>query len=335
MSHHTLGAFFSTVDDNAIRQEAMNCNHFLSLVVDTRGTYVARVTKRNTIKRSIHQSIVEESYYPTYEDKVICTSDKVESEKNFVEEVSQIDVYPLKIEIEKWESKDTSEWDKDIAEAFISSSASVKKNPTIPTSQSQPQKPPYSSIPIGASYDYSHRVQSFPYNPNAEEIPFADDSPLPTFQEPSLFKEEDFQETQEAQTQMQINGINYEDLEPSEVSKIIDSMYEQKDIDFIVLQLVAGNPFIEESRLPFITQYCVKLPTMVRTRFEDVDDYHSFMEGYADTLMQEISKQKCFIPELIDEFCASFALAAQDKLNTLPQNEHIKYISRQFENYII
>lgn len=45
-SHHTMGAFFSSQDLRMVQQEGNDTNCFVSLVVDTKGTYVAIVTRK-------------------------------------------------------------------------------------------------------------------------------------------------------------------------------------------------------------------------------------------------------------------------------------------------
>lgn len=49
-SHHIMGAFFSGEDTGTLLQEGINRNNFVSLVVDTRGTYVAAITRRIEVK---------------------------------------------------------------------------------------------------------------------------------------------------------------------------------------------------------------------------------------------------------------------------------------------
>lgn len=45
-SHHKMGAFFSAEDEGTIKKEGEAREHFLSLVVDSRHTYVAKITRR-------------------------------------------------------------------------------------------------------------------------------------------------------------------------------------------------------------------------------------------------------------------------------------------------
>ena len=52
-SHHTLGAFFSGQDNKMLQQEGNDTNCFVSLVVDTPGNYVARVTRKIQTKSEV------------------------------------------------------------------------------------------------------------------------------------------------------------------------------------------------------------------------------------------------------------------------------------------
>ena len=53
-SHHRLGAFFSGQDNLMLQQEGNDTNCFVSLVVDTKGSYVARVTRKLQSLSLIH-----------------------------------------------------------------------------------------------------------------------------------------------------------------------------------------------------------------------------------------------------------------------------------------
>lgn len=44
-SHHTMGAFFSGTDYATLREEGSDRTHFLSLIIDTKGTYQAAITR--------------------------------------------------------------------------------------------------------------------------------------------------------------------------------------------------------------------------------------------------------------------------------------------------
>ena len=52
-SHHNLGAFLSGTDMSTLKEQAEQCNNVLTLVVDNRGTYVAKFTERHKIHKDI------------------------------------------------------------------------------------------------------------------------------------------------------------------------------------------------------------------------------------------------------------------------------------------
>lgn len=55
-SHNVMNAFFSGQDDSMLKQEGSSRNHFLSLVVNNAGNYVARVTTKEVITYSLTKS---------------------------------------------------------------------------------------------------------------------------------------------------------------------------------------------------------------------------------------------------------------------------------------
>ena len=61
-SHHTLGAFFSGQDKQMLAQEGDDTNCFLSLVVDTKGEYVAAITRKIQTKSEITIKNLGKSY---------------------------------------------------------------------------------------------------------------------------------------------------------------------------------------------------------------------------------------------------------------------------------
>lgn len=66
-SHHSMQAFFSGQDSAMLEQEGSSRNHFLSLVVNNAGKYVARVT----VKEVSEHAITTKSYYKTFNDELI------------------------------------------------------------------------------------------------------------------------------------------------------------------------------------------------------------------------------------------------------------------------
>lgn len=64
-SHHTMGAFFSRTDLSTLREEGSDRIHFVSLIIDTKGTYKAAIT------RTVSEEMTATGYvkYPTYNGK--------------------------------------------------------------------------------------------------------------------------------------------------------------------------------------------------------------------------------------------------------------------------
>lgn len=61
-SHHNLGAFFSATDINTLEEEGKTRNHLVSLIVDNKGSYVAAITRRSTVKSNITSTISYNSF---------------------------------------------------------------------------------------------------------------------------------------------------------------------------------------------------------------------------------------------------------------------------------
>lgn len=85
-SHHSMAAWFSGTDNHTLIEEGMSMPHFLSLIVNNSGDYVAKITRRVTLKSS---SIT----YPTYGQK-----ETVEKSETIINEY--LEAFSLNIEIE-------------------------------------------------------------------------------------------------------------------------------------------------------------------------------------------------------------------------------------------
>lgn len=61
-SHHNMGAFFSSQDIKTLQSEGNDTNCFVSLIVDTRGTYQAAITRKVTTQRKATVETLNNSY---------------------------------------------------------------------------------------------------------------------------------------------------------------------------------------------------------------------------------------------------------------------------------
>lgn len=96
MSHHTLGAFFSSQDNLMLQQEGNDTNCFVSLVVDTRGQYVARVTRKVQTKSEVTIKNLGTSYEFFGEGNKAITPKSTETTKVVDKEV--IEYFDLDVE---------------------------------------------------------------------------------------------------------------------------------------------------------------------------------------------------------------------------------------------
>lgn len=87
-SHNTFRAFFSGTDESTLISEGSDLNHFLSLIVNNDGQYVARITRKlkSKIKAEAHIVYTKTLEYDTYENQTVIISNDDRSETDKVEE---------------------------------------------------------------------------------------------------------------------------------------------------------------------------------------------------------------------------------------------------------
>ena len=98
-SHHSMGAFFSGQDSKMLQQEGNDTNCFVSLVVDTRGTYVAAVTRKIQKKTEVVTKSLGTSY-EFFGDGEIKTDEDTMSEATHIVSTEAIEYFTLNVERE-------------------------------------------------------------------------------------------------------------------------------------------------------------------------------------------------------------------------------------------
>lgn len=80
-SHNTMATFFSGTDNSTLISEGMDTCHFLSLIINNKGEYTARITRKatNVTKGTISTS------YNTFEESVEKTEEEVTSIEECIE----------------------------------------------------------------------------------------------------------------------------------------------------------------------------------------------------------------------------------------------------------
>lgn len=97
-SHHNMGAFFSGQDNKMLQQEGEDTNCFVSLVVDTRGKYVARITRKVQTKSEVTIKKLGTSYEFFGEGNKTIAPNTVETTKVIDKEV--IEYFDLNVDIQ-------------------------------------------------------------------------------------------------------------------------------------------------------------------------------------------------------------------------------------------
>lgn len=87
-SHHSMQAFFSGQDNAMLEQEGSSRNHFLSLVVNNSGKYVACVT----VKEIFEHTITTKSHYKTFNDVLIKRGITESSQSNEIIQIHNLEV---------------------------------------------------------------------------------------------------------------------------------------------------------------------------------------------------------------------------------------------------
>lgn len=86
--------FFSGTDTATLKEEGIDRNHFVSLIVNNEGTYTAAITRK--VKAT--KTITENFSYPTFEDKEVVDT------KTYTVESEELEWFYLKIEFERSDS---------------------------------------------------------------------------------------------------------------------------------------------------------------------------------------------------------------------------------------
>lgn len=153
-SHHSLGAFISGQDFKRLNEDGDDTNCFLSLVVDTRGTYVAALTRKVQAKKEVVTKFLDTSYEFFGEGPKYLESHGTIEKQTFVDD-SIIQYFMLDVEVEKVDNP------LDYLDArFVEIEEKKKKDkPVVPTSNYtrvyDPKKGDTVLLPkAGNDYDY-------------------------------------------------------------------------------------------------------------------------------------------------------------------------------------
>ena len=323
-SHNNMSTFFSGTDTSTLKEEGIDRNHFVSLIVNNEGTYTAAITRR--LKST---KVIEEQFsYPTFEDS------KVEGSESYEVENEELQWFYLDIEFERAEEPFRGELDARLEELKKAKAAKAAQKPsytngygeyggyngygsyggygrqgnkpqqsTIPALQST--KPVQQSTQIGKKVTQSFIGQAGPANlikKKEEELPFEiDDAPV----------------------------IPYGHVR-----------FNKNIIKSLVLQLITGSIIISDSSKIDINKWALSMDTLYKKRFGTGEYglklFKAWAEGYVEYLCwftDDIAlNEQGFMDDELAAICAHDIV---EELTKLPENDYIKIYIDILEGYII
>ena len=308
-SHHNMGAFFSGTDTSTLREEGSDRVHFVSLIIDTKGTYQAAIT-RVVVEEMKATGFIK---YPTFNNKEVVGNPITYSFNRKKIEYFMLEVTRPELENPFQELsdriKEVQEQKVKAAKAATPITYSTNKNESY-TGYNNNYLDPYKSnntVPTnGISYqtNVGRGNLSIPINKNYE---------VPKNQLP--FEEPD---------------VDLDTPVPYGYVKVYPELIQE-----LIAQLITGdvNYFMEEGvTLESLIPAC---ESMFELRFPDKKLFHAWAEQYVEFLVYYTEDPKLEMYE--DEVVA--ALIANDMSELLrkfiTENGYIKSFVEILDRYII
>lgn len=307
-SHNNMSTFFSGTDTATLKEEGMDRNHFVSLIVNNEGTYTAAITRK--VKAT--KTITENFSYPTFEDE------EVTDAKTYTVESEELEWFYLKIEFERNEDSFREELKARLEE--------IKKAKAEKARQLPPKQPAYTGgygnwqggkpqqvtlFPeVGKKVTQSYTSQVGPANrivkKSENELPFDTDY-----------------------IDNKISGeIPYGHIE-----------FNKETIKSLVLQLITGSIIIPNASKIDVKKWAQGMVPLYERRFgkgeEGMRLFKAWAEGYIEFLCWFTEDEALEDMGLDDDELA--ALCAHDiieELTKLPENVYTKEYIDILEEYL-
>lgn len=307
-SHNNMSTFFSGTDTATLKEEGMDRNHFVSLIVNNEGTYTAAITRK--VKAT--KTITEDFSYPTFEGEEVIDT------KTYTVESEELEWFYLKIEFERNEDSFREELKARLEE--------IKKAKAEKVRQLPPKQPIYTSgygnwkggkpqqgtlFPeVGKKVTQSYIGQAGPANKivkkSENELPFDTD-----YIDNKIFGE-----------------IPYGYIE-----------FNKETIKSLALQLITGSIIIPNASKIDVKKWAQGMVPLYERRFgkgeEGMKLFEAWAEGYIEFLCWFTEDEALEDMGLDDDELA--ALCAHDiikELTKLPENVYIKKYIDILEGYL-
>lgn len=306
-SHNNMETFFSGTDTATLKQEAMNHDHFVSLIVNNRGTYSAAVT---TVFNSKFKEKVEEEYsYNTFDGETITGTDSYEEE--YVEKTILWSKMNIIIEGNTYnddeilERMDYISKEKErikIANAKVATATKVAipLNTTRVENAAQTAKTVLKSIRpedddplMGKNKGSEAFVINFP---KGEEPVFDQDADVPQ--------------------------IDY------------DITISDELVDLIAKKLVTGSILVPENNKIDLSKFIPSMEGMYNKVFPSIESYDFFIGSFIESIIFDV-KDEHIIGFPDDVVAAIVAQSLVLELTQYPTNKYLEVIIDNLTNFVI
>ena len=308
-SHNNMSTFFSGTDTATLKEEGIDRNHFVSLIVNNEGTYTAAITRK--VKAT--KTITENFSYPTFEDE------EVTDTKTYTVESEELEWFYLKIEFERNEDPFREELKARLEE--IKKTKAEKAKQLLPKQSAYTNgygnweggKPQQGTLfpEVGKKVTQSYISQVGPANKivkeSENELPFDTD---------------------------------YIDNKISNEIPYGYIGFDEKTIKSLVLQLITGSIIIPNESKIDVKKWAQGMVPLYERRFGKGDKgmklFKAWAEGYVEFLCW-FSEDDSLVDMGLDddELVALCAHDIIEELTKLPMNTYIKAYIDILEEYLI
>ena len=294
-SHNNMETFFSGTDTATLKQEALNHNHFVSLIVNNRGTYSAAITTVFTSK--FKQKIEEEYFYNTFDGEL------VEGTDTFQEDFEQKTILWSKMNIIM---EGNSYNDNELLERIDFIAKEKEKQRLIRT--------------VPAIINTVKTV-----TPPSKTIMKKEDDPLmgnTKGSENSLMLDFDKAEESEFEQDMDVPYVNYEIAISEDL------------ISLLTKRLVTGSILVPENNKIDLEKFIPSMEGLYKQVFPDMEGYDFFIGSFIESIIFDV-KDKNIIGFPDDIVAAIVANSIVEELKTYPINPYLEVLIDNLSNFII
>lgn len=314
-SHNNMETFFSGTDIATLKEEALQHNHFVSLIVNNRRTYSAAIT---TVLRSKKVAEVKENFsYVTF------NGEKIEDVEDSVVETETVDVIWSKMKVISESIAEDQEVLDRIAEL-------AKKQAALPIKTNYQSNT--NNYPANVGF-YAERGNVFDqeYNPlNKYQKDFTTQGSDKTATIPFTPPVKEVKKEVVKQTQ------GTEEFDPLLNSEIpyADIAFDDKLTELSAKKLVAGAILVPENNSINLSNIIKSMESMYSKVFTDIEGYRFFISGMVETIIFNIKDPSIMGFEESEE-AAIAAFSIMSLLGEYESNIYLDVLIEELSNYLV